>query len=224
MRRALVFEIEELLFDTGAVRAGMLRDALAHEGAQIAADVVAAAHSGVPAALALQRLGSVLVLDVTGRDLVLHRAAALTSREFEAHAPAFDIAVRDQLAALAVDVSLAVVTRATSEQARRWLAAAGLDACVGTVRSLADVEPAEYAAVWSEALGRAHATQGVAIAAPPLLPHAASAGLRTVHIGEAADRDGTGYHPDAQLSSLSQLHSDLIASLCPAPHVIHPAP
>jgi len=80
MQTALIVEIEELLFDTLAIRANVLRDALSQEGAILKPDIVWNAHRGVPAAVALQRLAPVLELDATGRDLVLHRAAEQASR------------------------------------------------------------------------------------------------------------------------------------------------
>jgi phosphoglycolate phosphatase-like HAD superfamily hydrolase len=213
MRTALVLEIEELLFDTGAVRTQALREALQQEGATIDTNTVAVAHSGVPVAIALDRLAPLLTLDATGRDLVLLRAAEQASRSFATHAPSFHTGERDELMMLAAEFPLAVVTRASAEEAQRWLEGAGLEANVLTVRSLAAVDPSDYHAIWSDALRRTHATRGVAIAAPALLRTAQRAGLRTIQVGHPPDPDPVGYHPDAQVESLSALHRALIATL-----------
>lgn len=213
MRTALVLEIEELLFDTSAVRSEALCEALKQEGATIETDTVSVAHSGVPVAIALDRLAPVLTLDATGRDLVMHRAAEQASRIFLLQAPSFYTAVRDGLMMLAADFPLAVVTRASAEEAQRWLEGAGLEASVLTVRSLAGLDPADYAALWSDALRRTHATRGVAIAAPALLRTAQRAGLRTIQLGDAPDPDPAGYHPDVRVKSLSQVDRALLATL-----------
>ena len=212
MRTALVLEIEELLFDTSAVRSEALWEALKQEGAIIETDIVSVAHSGVPVAIALDRLAPVLTLDATGRDLVVHRAAEQASRIFVMQAPSFHTVVRDALMLLAADFPLAVVTRASAEEAQRWLEAAELEASVLTVRSLASVDPADYAAIWADALRRSRAMRGMAIAAPALLRTAALAGLRTIQLGDAPDPDPAGYHPDARVKSLSQVHGALLAA------------
>lgn len=224
MRRVLAVEIEELLFDTRPVRAAALCEALAQEGVIVSHDAVAAAHAGVTGTLALKRLSAVHTLDGTGRELVLHRAAALASRALDVQAPAFDTDVCNRLAALATELPLAVVTRASLEQAHRWLAAAGLEAGVATVRSLEALEPDAYVTVWREVLQRTFAEQGVAIAALPLLAVAARAGFRTVHIADARDDGGAGYHADVTLASLSQVDAGFLAALFPKPHAVHPAP
>jgi len=213
MRTALVIEIEELLFDTITVRNSALQEALKQEGGTIETDTVSVAHCGVPVAIALDRLAPVLTLDATGRDLVVHRAAEQASRIFVMQAPSFHTAVRDALMLLAADFPLAVVTRASAEEAQRWLEGAGLEASVLTVRSLAGLDPADYAAIWSDALRRTHATRGVAIAAPALLRTAMLAGLRTIQLGDDPDPDVAGYHPDVRVKSLSQVDRALLATL-----------
>jgi hypothetical protein len=213
MPTALILEIEEFLFDTRSVRAAALCDALEQEGASIDRERVAVAHRGVPAAMALQRLAPLLDLDPTGHDLVLRRAADAASRIFSVHLPAFDADSRDALETIHSDCAIGVVTRATSAEALQWLEAAGLDASVATVRSMAPLAPAEYAACWADALRRSHATRGVAVAAPALLRIARQAGLRTLQIGPDPDPSLDGYHPDAQLESLSQLHAAFLAIL-----------
>lgn len=224
MRIALVLEIEELLFDTRRVRAAALRESLASQGIDVDSDGVTVAHTGVPAPLALERVTVARALDPTARELVLHGAAALASRELSLHAPAFDTAVRDHLISLAAEAPVAVVTRATLEQAQHWLALAALEGAVAAVRTLDGREPEAYAVAWRDVVHRVHARQGVAIASPPLLAAAARAGLRTVHIGPPYDRDTAGYHPDAQLASLSQVDAAFMAGLFAEPHVIHPVP
>jgi len=213
MRTALVVEIEGLLFDTRTVRTDALQEALAQEGATIGADAVASAHDGVPVAIALERLAPLLTLDATGRELVVHRAAEHAARIFSVHAPSFDATVRDALEVLAAEFPLAVVTRASAEQAQSWLERVGLDASVLTIRSLAAPDPSEYVATWADALRRTHASRGVAIAPPALLRATQRAGLRTVQIGPDPDFTESGYHPDARLESLSQVHADFLASL-----------
>jgi len=213
MRTALVVEIEGLLFDTRTVRTDALQEALAQEGATIGADAVASAHDAVPVAIALERLAPLLTLDATGRELVVHRAAEHAGRIFSIHAPSFDATVRDALEVLAAEFPLAVVTRASAEQAQTWLERIGLDASVLTIRSLAALDPVEYVASWADTLRRTHASRGVAIAPPALLRSAQRAGFRTVQLGPDPDLTESGYHPDARLESLSQVHADFLASL-----------
>lgn len=213
MRTALLLDIEELLFDTHAIRTSALHDALSQEGATIDTESVSRAHLGVPAALALQPLAPMLTLDATGIDLVLHRAAEHASRIFALHSPSFDAESRDALAMLSGEFPVAVVTRASGADAHGWLAASGLDAAVTTVRSLAGLDPSEYVGGWADALRRSRAERGVAIAAPAMLRSARSAGLRTVQFGADPDPSGDGYHPDAQIESLPQLRAALLAML-----------
>jgi len=213
MRTALVVEIEGLLFDTRTVRTVALREALAQEGVTIDADTVASAHVGVPVAIALERLGQLLTLDATGRELVVHRAAEHAARIFSMYPPSFDATVLDVLEMLAAEFPLAVVTRASADQAQSWLEGVGLEASVLTVRSLAALDPTEYVASWADALRRTHASRGVAIASPALLRAAQRAGFRTVQVGPDPDLTESGYHPDARLESLSQVDAELLASL-----------
>jgi len=213
MRTALVVEIEGLLFDTRKIRTDALHEALAQEGATIAADTVASAHDGVPVATALERLAPLLTLDATGRELVVHRAAEHAARIFSVHAPSFDATVRDVLEVLAAEFPLAVVTRASAEQAQRWLEGVGLEASVLTIRSLGALDPSAYVATWADALRRTHASRGVAIASPALLRAAQRAGFRTVQVGPDPDFAESGYHPDARLESLSLVDAALLASL-----------
>ena len=215
MRTAVLIEIEELLFDTGAIRAAALLDAFHHEGASIDTDQLSKAHAGVPAALALLRLAPVLTLDAIGVELALHRANDTASRAFALHTPLFDAEARDALERLSSECPVAVVTRATAAEAHQWLEGAGLEACVATVRSLSTLDPADYVTGWADALRRTHATCGVAIAAPAMLRVAQRAGLRTLQIGPDPDPDSStdGYQPDAQTESLSQVDAAFLAAL-----------
>ncbi|MES3034504.1 MAG: hypothetical protein V4813_10970 [Gemmatimonadota bacterium] len=219
MRRVLVVEIEELLFDTLHTRASALHVALSQEGIDADFDVVHSAHRGVTAAMALDRLAAARQLDATGRELVLHRAATTASRVFDVHAPSFDTGVRDQLVALAAELPLAVVTRATVEEAQRWLAAADLEASVTAVSSLAGLDAEQQATAWHDAVRRARAEQGVAMASAALLVGARRAGLRTVQLGDAYDRDRAGYHAEAHVASLAEMNAAVLAGLFPMPHV-----
>ena len=213
MRTAVLIEIEESLFDTGAIRAAALRDALHHEGASIDSHRLSKAHAGVPAALALLRLAPLLTLDAISVELALHRANDTASRAFALHTPLFDAKARDALERLGSECPIAVVTRATAAEAHQWLEGAGLEACVATVRSLTTSDPADYVTSWADALRRTHATCGVAIAAPAMLRFAQRAGLRTIQIGPDPDPSTDGYQPDAQLESLSQVHAAFVATL-----------
>ncbi len=213
MSVALILEIEELLFDTRAIRARALTDALRQEGDAIDVERVLLAHRGVPAAVALERLAPMLTLDATGTALALHRAAELAAREFAVRAPSFDAEARDALEQVSSEFPLAVVTRASGAEAREWLEGAGLDASVRTVCSLESLDPSQYVATWSDALRRTHAMRGAAIAAPAMLRVARRAGLRTIQLGPDPDPSVDGYHPDAQLESLSQVHAAFLATL-----------
>ena len=215
MRTAVLIEIEELLFDTGAIRAAALLDALHHERASIDTDRLSKAHAGVPAALALLRLAPLLTLDAIGVELALHRANDTASRAFALHTPLFDAKARDARARLSSECPIAVVTRATAAEAHQWLEGADLEACVATVRSLSTLDPADYVTGWADALRRTHATCGVAIAAPAMLRVAQRAWLRTLQIGPDPDPDSStdGYQRDAQTESLSQVDAAFLAAL-----------
>jgi hypothetical protein len=209
---ALILEIEELLFDTRSVRAMALCDALRQEGVSIDAVQVAMAHAGVPAAVAMQRLAPLLDLDATGRELVLLRAMEGASRSFSAQAPSFNAELRDVLVMLRGEFALGVVTRATGAEALQWLEAAGLEASIATVRSLAALDPSEYVASWADALRRTLSTRGAAIAAPAMLRVARQAGLWSIQLGPDPDPAVDGYHPDVQLETLSQVQAALLAT------------
>ena len=217
MRTAVIVEIEELLFDTGVIRAAALHDALHHEGASIDADRLAKAHAGVPAAFALLRLAPLLTLDAIGLELALHRANDTASQAFALQTPLFDAEARNALERLSSECPIAVVTRASAAEAHQWLEGAGLEACVATVRSLTTLDPADYVASWADALRRTHATYGVAIAAPAMLRVAQRAELRTIQIGPDPgpdpDPSTDGYQPDARVESLSQVHAAFLATM-----------
>lgn len=208
MRIALIFEIEELLFDTRSLRAHAMHQALAREGVIAAYDDVERAHAGWPAALALGRVAAADTLDDVGRDLVLRRVADSVAESISRDPPSFSPAARDVLETLAADFPLAVVTRAERGDAQRLLELAGLDACVTTIRSVADIAPGAQHTVWSDAQRRLHAERGVAFAPGPLLAGASRAGLSTVQVG-----DGPEVACNARLASLAPVNASFIASL-----------
>lgn len=208
IRTALLVEIEELLFDTGRLRADALHDALASEGVAASLDVVRHAHAGVTARMALGHIAAAASLDDVGTDLVLRRAADAVTDRLTRDAPPFDPAIRDHLDALASEFPIGVVTRATRETAQWLLERAGLDAAVSVVRSLSDLQAAEHAAVWRDAVKRLHAERGVAFARAALLQGARDSGVVAVPVGNAPE-PGTS----TQLVSLVEVNTSFVASL-----------
>ncbi len=207
-RTALIVEIEALLFDTLGLRARALQQALAAEGVTATYADVAHAHAGRPAALALERSAAAVRLDAVGRELVVRRARDAVTAAIAHGAPSFDPRARDALLSIAAEYPLAVVTAATYDEARQLLELAGLDACVTTIRSIAETAEGEQYAAWADAQRRLHAQRGVAFVPGPLLAGAARAGLLTVQVGGDA---GTG--GDAHLVSLAQLDASFVATL-----------
>lgn len=177
MHPVLVFEPEELLFDTLELRATALHSALAREGVEVELSAVRLAHAGVPAATALDRLRGAEALDATGTALVLRRAADVTSSAFAVEPLTFSVTVRDRLAALAGQAALAVVTRGSRADAQQLLSVAGIDAEVRCIRSMADLDPGEYHSAWSDAVRGARGSPGVAFAPPGVLDDARRAAL-----------------------------------------------
>ncbi len=211
-RTALIFEIEELLFDTLGLRARALQQALADEGVTATYDDVARAQTGRPTALAIGRITAAEHLDDVGRDLVIRRAADAVAASMARGAPSFDPRARDALAAAAAEFPLAVVTCATRDDAQHLLELAGLDTCVTTIRSLAAAAPGEQHIAWADAQRRLHAARGVAFAPGPLLLGARRAGLTTVQVG-----NGTADETDARLLSLAHIDASFITSLLRTP-------
>ncbi len=211
-RTALLFEIEELLFDTLGLRAHALQQALADEGVTATLDELARAHAGRPAALALGQITAADQLDDVGRDLVIRRAGDAVTASITHGAPSFDPRARDALLAAAAEFPLAVVTCATRDDAQRLLELAGLDTCVTTIRSLATAAPGEQHIAWVDAQRRLHAERGVAFAPGPLLAGARRAGLTTVQVGS-----NTTDETDARLVSLAQIDASFITSLLRTP-------
>lgn len=208
MRIALAIEIEELLFDTLAMRAQALYSALAAEGIGASLDEVQQAHTGVTARMALARIPAAAALDAVGESLTLRRAADTMQAALHRAQPTFVPAVRDALDAVSSEFPVAVVTRATRDVALHMLECAGLDRCMNAVRSLGDMHLDEQPTVWSDALIRLRADCGVAIAAGAMLSAARSAGLRTVQLG---NQPVAGV--DATLISFDALDASFIASL-----------
>ncbi len=208
MRIALVMEIEELVFDTLALRAQALWSALAAEGIGASMDEVQRAHTGVTAQMALARIPAAAALDGVGESLTLRRAADAMQLALDRALPTFVPTVRDTLDALSSEFPVAVVTRATRDAALLMLEQAGLDRCMNAVRSLGDMRLDEQPPVWSDALTRLGADRGVAIAGGATLSAAQAAGLRTVQVG---GHPVTGV--DATLISLDALDASFLASL-----------
>lgn len=212
-RRAVIIEIEELLFDTRDMRVDALQAALLVGNVVVSRDDVLHAHAGRPAIVALTRLDAASVLDATARELVLRRAADHVQRSLELQAPSFDAAARDALQQLAAEYPLGVVTRATRADAARLLELAGLDTAVAVVRSVDERDESRQHEIWSDVLMRLHATHGIAIAPEAMLPAARRAGLRTVAVDMLPSRQAGAAPWNARLASLSCVNASFIASL-----------
>ena len=205
-RVALLLEIEEVVFDTLAMRASALHDALGHEGVMVSRDDVMRVHAGATARMALDALPPALSLDAVSRDLVLRRALDAMRVAMENGLPSFDRVAADAVRRLAIDWPTAVVTRGTREEAQRLLEQAGLDACIRSVHSLDDRAEAEQADVWTRAVARMHGSPALAIGPRPILAGAQLAGLRTIAIRT------TGIDSDTALVSLAQLDASFFKS------------
>jgi beta-phosphoglucomutase-like phosphatase (HAD superfamily) len=208
VRTGLIIEVEALLFDTDMLRAAALHTALRQEGVETSHDDVLQAHAGRPACMALNGIPAAGNLDAVGRDLVLRRAADAVTQSLASGAPSFDARVRDALISLAGEFPLAAVTRSDALEARWLLELAGLESAFLTIRSIADLESADYHTSWSEASARLRADRSVAFGPAPLMPAAQQAGLTTVQVGGGADAGA-----DAQLDSLTQLDASFVSSL-----------
>ena len=209
MRIALAIEIEELVFDTLAMRATALHAALAAEGIAVPLAEVHRAHTGVTAQMALAQIPAAsAVLDSVGESLTLRRAADAVRAALDGAPLTFDPDERDALAALSAEFPVGVVTRAPRDAALRMLEHAGLDQCMRAVRSLDEVLVGAQPSVWSSALVRLRADRGVAIAGGAILSAAASAGLHTVQFGGLPVAG-----VDAAIPSLRALDASFIASL-----------
>jgi hypothetical protein len=200
----VLLEIEELLFDTVAVRTTALHAALAASGAPLTRSDVLAAHAGVPAALALDRLPAARALDALERELIAHRATALARQQFSTEVPAYDPRARDAIERAAADCVIAVVTRAEREQAHAWLSAAGLDGAVRLIRSLHDSSTDTCAAHFRDAAAARSD-------APPLavVPHAlgatlSRAGIRAIS-PSTAEMAALDLHLRSQLDSRAMI-------------------
>lgn len=177
---AIVLEPDGLLFHTDMLRSQALHAALADEGVGIAEGVVAVAHLGVTASMALDALGAALSLDDTGRDLVLRRTADRVRAALDGAMPNFDPIIAGNLQTLAAVYPLAVVSRATRADAERMLEQANLSMLVRTVRSLDGLAEADQQPVWTAAVAHCLASRGIAIAPAPLRSSARRAGLATI--------------------------------------------
>ena len=204
---ALLIEIEEVVFDTLAMRAHALYSALQREGVTLTLDEVRSTHAGVTAAMALDAMPAAAELDDVGRDLVLLRAADDFRAVLRTGLPSFDRAARDTVERLAAEFRIGVVSRASCEDAQRMLEQAGLDMCVGTVRSLGDLPQAAQRDVWSAAATRLHGDPAIAIGPRGILAGARRCGFLTVAIGPPTVHDG------AKLVSLAHLDASFLLSL-----------
>jgi phosphoglycolate phosphatase-like HAD superfamily hydrolase len=208
MRVAVVFEMEELLFDTLDHRSHALHEALRSEGVDADPAGICLAHTGVPVHLALTRLALPALRDPVVHDLVVRRASDLFRQYAAQSPPMFDPLAAAALAGLSVEFPLGVVTRAEQSDASAWLVSAGLDSCLSAVRSLADVVPAEYHSVWREVATRLHGERTVALTPAALLPSATRAGLVTVRVASASEKPGAEPH-----ALLAGIDAAFIASL-----------
>lgn len=191
MRTGVLLEIEEVLFDTLAMRARALQEALQAEGVTVDLRTVTLAHSGRPVSATLAHLGVASALDATGRYLVLRRAADLAAAAIAQGVPALRPTVSAALETLAAEFPMAVVTRATRSDAQALLEMAGLEVYIGTVRSLADLRERDQHEAWESARTQLQADRAVAFAPEPLLAGIRKAGLVAVRAGglqgDAAD-------------------------------------
>jgi beta-phosphoglucomutase-like phosphatase (HAD superfamily) len=177
----LLLEIEEIVFDTRAIRATALQAALRDEGVTVALDAVLDSHAGSTAVMALDAL-KMLPLDQLGRELVLRRALDGVRQAFDAGLPSFDMSARDAIERLATERPIGVVSRATRDDATRMLQQAGLDMCVRTVQSLGDLALLDHHAVWSRAAATLLGAQAIAIVPPQIAVGPRAAGIRTVTV------------------------------------------
>jgi beta-phosphoglucomutase-like phosphatase (HAD superfamily) len=205
--RGVVLEIEELLFDTRALRSAALHRALGDEGVPLPVADVEAAHAGVTAAMALAQLPDAQMLDVVARDLVLRRTTDNMRVSFSRELPSFSSAARNAVEQLAAEFPIAVVTRAERVDAEQMLEQAGLTAAVRVIRSLGDIPYASQHAVWHEAATRLHVSRAAAVAPDALLAAAHDAGLLTIAVGTS----GGASRPT--VVSLSQLTASFLSSL-----------
>ena len=210
---ALLIEIEEVVFDTLAMRAHALHSALQREGVTLALDEVRSTHAGVTAAMALNAMPAAAELDDVSRDLVLLRAADDFRAAVSTGLPSFDRAARDTVEQLAAEFRIGVVSRASCDDAQRMLEQAGLDMCIRTVHSFSDLPPAEQRDVWSTAATRLHGGSVIAIGPPGILDGARGAGFLTIAIGPPTVHDG------AQLVSLAHLNASFLLSLPEIPEL-----
>lgn len=200
-------EIEEVVFDTLGMRSQALHGALRDEGIDVSIADVIAAHSGSTARLAIDTLQIATSLDAVSRDLVIRRTSDAVRQSLNAGLPAFDRAARDAVQQLAINVPMAVVTRASHDDAVRMIEQAELDVCFRTVLSLDDRARHEQPAVWSRAASRLFGLQAVAVGPPQIVDGAREAGLRTI----AITASGTAAHDT--LVSIAQLDISYLASL-----------
>jgi beta-phosphoglucomutase-like phosphatase (HAD superfamily) len=204
---AVVMEIEEVVFDTLGVRANALHGALRAEGVDVPLDAVVAAHAGTTARRALDALPNAKLLDEVVRDLVLRRTTDAVRHALDDGWPAFDTPAHDAVRQLSLDVPMAVVTRASRDDAMRMLEQTGLEVCFRTVLSLEEQSRHEQPAIWTLAASRLFGRRVFAVGPPQVLDGARVAGLVTIAVAAS----GSAAHHT--LASLTQLDASYLASL-----------
>jgi phosphoglycolate phosphatase-like HAD superfamily hydrolase len=179
MRTAVLFEPEELLFDTLALRSRVLHDALTEAGVDVDPKDVRQAHAGVPALVALTALPCDERLDDTGTELALRRAADLFHAAISTGLPSFDPQAAHAIAMLARAFPVGVVTRCDRVDAQFMLEQAGLEHCVSVIRSISSTMAGQQPAVWSDARAALRAERALALVPAGLRAGARAAGLET---------------------------------------------
>jgi hypothetical protein len=182
MHTVVLLEIEELLFDTLAVRAAALHAALGASGVDVAPEAVLAAHTGVPAAIAIDRVSATCTIDALEQELITHRAAAIAREQFSAAVPTYAPRARDAIERAAAECVIAVVTRAEREQAHDWLNAAGLDGAVRLIRSLHGSGADTCAERFRDAAAARSCARPLAVVPHALGVIVARAGIRTLSL------------------------------------------
>ncbi len=179
MRTAVLFEPEELLFDTLMLRANALQTALEAEGFSADLSAIRHLHAGVPSLVALTSIAMHSRIDTTAFELVLRRASDAFRSAIGASPPSFDPEAASAVVRLASEFPLGVVTRGEREDTQRLLAQAGLDQCVSVIRSLGATAVSLHHTVWDDARTTLRAARGIALVPAGLRDGARGAGLAT---------------------------------------------
>ena len=186
MRTAVLFEPEELLFDTLALRSRALYETLTNAGVTVDRTAVTRAHEGVPALVAIAVLSVADRLDETDVELVLRRATDHFRAAISTGLPVFDPGAAHAIAQLAREFSIGVVTRGARVDAQLMLEYAGLEHCVSVIRSIESANAVQQPGVWSDAMTSLRAERGLALVPSGLVAGARAAGLETPSLGGCA--------------------------------------